>query len=294
MPSSVPDSLDNWWCPMDIEYGFVGFSYEITTCQSLTQLKQDFADIRNTFSGRYVRLYGFCDNSGFYDDIVDAAWDNGLGVHALIWFGFTGGDQWETRRDSLITSLTTNSKAKFVTGPLYDNVLTHSELASQVTALKSNLTGVQIPVTVSELAYGYQERGGAQDVLDAIDFINIHMLPFFSALATTGAAAWPLVQIDMDWFIQNGGGKKMYFDENGWPSVTSSSVQPNSPAAQASVSSEQEYYQMLDSHCEDLKVAPGGGIGWFAHIYSDTQEIGYGIYNTNGKTKFNFRPRTSC
>jgi hypothetical protein len=81
MPSSVPDSLDNWWCPMDIEYGFVGFSYEITACsslrafsspeadgdsgQSLTQLKQDFADIRNTFSGRYVRLYGFCDNSGF-------------------------------------------------------------------------------------------------------------------------------------------------------------------------------------------------------------------------------------
>jgi exo-beta-1,3-glucanase (GH17 family) len=135
-------------------------------------------------------------------------------------FGFTGGDQWETRRDSLITSLTTNSKAKFVTRgvqfgsePLYDNVLTHSELASQVTALKSNLTGVQIPVTVSELAYGYQERGGAQDVLDAIDFINIHMLPFFSALATTGAAAWPLVQTDMDWFIQNGGGKKMYFDE---------------------------------------------------------------------------------
>lgn len=34
MPSSVPDSLDNWWCPMDTEYAFMGFSYEVTACWS--------------------------------------------------------------------------------------------------------------------------------------------------------------------------------------------------------------------------------------------------------------------
>lgn len=214
------------------------------------------------------------------DDIVDAAWNNGLGVHALIWvcfmlssicsaahnlqFGFDGSNEWKTRRDSLIHTLITNPKAKFVTRgvqfgsePLFDDVLPHSELAAQVISAKARLAGVHIPVTVSELAYGYQERGGAQDVLDAIDFINIHMLPFFSQLATTGALAWPLVEADTDWFIQHGRGKKMYFDEvglstyqhyfsfpdrlfqNGWPSVTSPSVQPNSPLAVASVRSEQ-------------------------------------------------------
>ena len=134
-------------------------------------------------------------------------------------FGFTGGDEWETRRDALVNTLTTNPTAMFVTRgvqfgsePLYDNVLPHAELASQVTSLEAQLAGVQIPVTVSELAYGYQERG-AQDVLNAIDYINIHMLPFFSPNATTGAQAWPLDVTDMDWFIQNGNGKKMYFDE---------------------------------------------------------------------------------
>ncbi|KAN0090826.1 glycoside hydrolase family 17 protein [Tylopilus felleus] len=300
MPSRVPNSLDNWWCPMDTEYAFMGFSYDITPCQSPVQLNAEFADIRSNFSGRYVRLYGACDNDGFYDTIVDAAWNNTLGVHALIWFGFTGGDEWETRRDALVNTLTTNPTAMFVTRgvqfgsePLYDNVLPHAELASQVTSLEAQLAGVQIPVTVSELAYGYQERG-AQDVLNAIDYINIHMLPFFSPNATTGAQAWPLVVTDMDWFIQNGNGKKMYFDENGWPSVTSSSVQPNSPNAVASISSEQEYYQMLDSHCEDFKTAPGGSIGWFAHVYSDLQDVGYGIYNVNRTTKFPFQPRTSC
>ncbi|KAF8135786.1 glycoside hydrolase superfamily [Boletus edulis] len=301
MPSTLPNSLDNWWCPMDGEYAFMGFSYEITACQSPNQLNAEFADIRKNFNGRYVRLYGFCDNDGFYDEIVNAAWNNGLGVHALIWFGFTGGNQWETRRDSLVNALITNPKAKFVTRgvqfgsePLFDNVLPHAVLASQVLLAKARLEGVQIPVTVSELAYGYQERGGAQDVLNAIDYINIHMLPFFSTLATTGSQAWPIVETDMNWFIQHGDGKKMYFDENGWPSVTSPNVQPNSPYAVASVDNEHQYYTLLDSHCLDLKNAPGGGIGWFAHIYSDLQEPGYGIYDVNGRLKFPFRPRTSC
>jgi len=162
-------------------------------------------------------------------------------------------------------------------------------------SLKSKLSGVGIPVTVSELAFGYQERGGAQDVLEAIDFINVHMLPFFSALASTGSAAWPLVEADMNWFIKQGNGKKIYFDENGWPSVTSPGVQPNSDLALASVASEEEYFTLLDSHCEDLKQqGPQGGVGWFAHIYSDNQEPGYGIYNTAGRKKFPFKPRTSC
>lgn len=302
MPSSVPSSTDGWWCSPNTEYAFLGFSYEVTACQSASKLNSDFADIKNTFGSRYVRLYGACDRNGFYDDIVNAAWNAGLGVHALIWFGFDGGDQWMTRRDSLVSSLTSNPKAKFVTRgvqfgsePLFDNVLPHAQLASQVTSLKSKLSGVGIPVTVSELAYGYQERGGAQDVLNAIDFINIHMLPFFSALATFGSDAWPLVETDMNWFIQHGNGKKMYFDENGWPSVTSPGVQPNTILAQASVANEEGYFSMLDSHCEDLKsLGPQGGIGWFAHIYSDNQEPGYGIYNSAGTKKFPFKPRTSC
>lgn len=41
-------------------------------------------------------------------------------------------------------------------------------------------------VTVSEMAYGFQARGGAQSVLDAVDFLDIHMLPFFSHQASTG------------------------------------------------------------------------------------------------------------
>jgi hypothetical protein len=103
MPSNIPNSAEGWWCSPATEYAFVGFSYEVTTCacvicnksvphsltlpagQSLQQLKNEFADIRNRFHSRYVRLYGVCDRDGFYDDVIEAAWDSTLGVHALIW-----------------------------------------------------------------------------------------------------------------------------------------------------------------------------------------------------------------
>ncbi|KAF8633436.1 hypothetical protein AX17_004606 [Amanita inopinata Kibby_2008] len=301
-PTAPPDyALKNWWCHPSDEYAFLGFSYEVTACQSVGQLKSEFWDIRHNFRSRYVRLYGACDRDGFYDDIVEAAWENGLGVHALIWFGFDGDDLWIKRRDTLFASLHANPKAKFVTRvvqfgsePLFDDVLPHEELTAQVVAAKANLSSLGIPVTVSELAYGYQERGGAQELLDALDSINIHMLPFFSQRASTANKSWPLVFNDLQWFINHGSGKKMYFDENGWPSVTSEGVQPNSPDAVADIQNEHDYYTLLDEHCQDLKLLVGGGVGWFAHIYSDNQEPGYGIYDDSGNLKFSFHPRTRC
>ncbi|KAK2463184.1 hypothetical protein APHAL10511_004839 [Amanita phalloides] len=300
-PPTLPTKLTNWWCDPKTEYAFLGFGYEVTACQSLEQLTREFNDIRNRFLSRYVRLYGACDRQGFYDDIIEAAWANSLGVHALVWFGFDGSNEWIQRREVLFATLHSNPKAKFVTRvvqfgsePLFDNVLSPEQLTAQVVAAKANLSSLGIPVTVSELAYGYQERGGAQDVLDALDSINIHMLPFFSSEASIANKSWDLVLNDLNWFIDHGKGKKMYFDENGWPSVTSPSVEPNSPSAVANVQNEHDYFVLLDNHCEYLKAIVGGGVGWFAHIYSDNQEPGYGVYNKGGEMKFGFNPRTHC
>ncbi|KAK0433038.1 glycoside hydrolase superfamily [Armillaria borealis] len=277
------------------------FLFILLAGQDLNQLLREFTDIRQRFKGRYVRIYGACDNNGFYDDVINAAWEAGLGVHALIWFGFDGGDEWKTRRDTLFATLHTNPKAKFVTRvvqfgsePLYDGVLSHSELAAQVVAAKENLSSLGIPVSISEMAYGYQERGGADDILGAVDLIDGHMLPFFSQQASTASASWPIVLADLDWFVENGQGKKIYLTENGWPSVTSEGVQPNSPNAVADIQNESDYYKLLDSKCAYFKTVPGGGVGWFAHIYSDAMEPGYGIYNDYGNPKFLFNPATSC
>ncbi|KNZ73371.1 hypothetical protein J132_07669 [Termitomyces sp. J132] len=306
MPTAVPTSLTNWWCDTSTEYGFVGFSYEVTACQSLEKLRRQFLDVRQRFNGRYVRLYGFCDRIGFYDDVVDAAWGAGIGVQALIWFGFDGGDEWKGRRDTLFAALHANPKAKFVTRvlqfgsePLFDWVLDPYSLIDQVKVAKANLSSLHIPVTVSDMAYSFRDLhagDGGPQVLQAIDMFDAHMLPFFSTLASTANKSWPIVQSDLDYFISQGEGvKKIWFSENGWPSVTSPGVQPNSPSAVANVQNEKDYYKVLDSHCPELKAVPGGGVGWFAHIYSDAQEPGYGIYDkSEANLKFPFAPKTSC
>lgn len=96
----------------------------------------------------------------FSDKVVEAAWNHGLGVHALIWFGFDGGNQWKTRRHALMESLHTNPKAKFVTRviqfgsePLFDYVLDVDVLAQQVLSAKANVSAFSdIQVTISDMA----------------------------------------------------------------------------------------------------------------------------------------------
>jgi exo-beta-1,3-glucanase (GH17 family) len=302
MPSSTPSNTDNWWCDPSTEYAFVGFSYEVSACQSQSELVSEFKDIRNRFNGRYVRLYGACDNEGFYDDVIEAAWQAGIGVHALVWFGFTGGDIWETRRDALFGTLHSNPKAPFVTRvvqfgsePLFDAVLSASALTTQVNNAKSNLKSLGIPVTVSDMAYSYQSTPGSDTVLEAIDSVNAHILPYFATNAKGGGDAWGDVTADITWFMNSkAAGKKLWLDENGWPSESYQGVQPNSATAVTNINQEQAYFDLLDSKCSYFKNT-NGGIAWFAHIYSDDQEPGYGIlYTGGGKLKFPFSPKTSC
>lgn len=312
MPDSVPSNLDDWWCDANTEYAFMGFSYGVTPCQGLDQIKREFKDIRTRFNGRYIRMYGFCDRPGFYNDIVEAAWEAGVGVQALIWFGFDGGNAWVGRRDALFATLRSNPKARFVTRavqfgsePLYDSAIAAGALASEVRNAKGALADLRIPVTISEMRYGYQKLDAptAGTVLDAIDLVDMHMQPFFSgALSTPAAGAWPLVSNDIGWFFdKTGGKKKVILSQNGWPTQMASNISPNSDFGRANswslanVQNQQDYYDMLDAHCADFKNMPGGGVGWFAHMYSDSQDVpGHGLYDQGGNLKIRFNPRTAC
>jgi hypothetical protein len=165
------------------------------------------------------------------DDVVEAAYAANVGVHALIWFGFDGDSKWKGRReynyrrrkisnadylsgDALFKTLHTNPLAKFVTRvvqfgsePLFDSVLPIDDLTAQVESAKKELAYMNIPVTISEMAFGeenhaaiqwlvliydpspgYQKnsKSGSQKMMDTVDVFNIHTLPYFARSATTG------------------------------------------------------------------------------------------------------------
>lgn len=111
-------------------------------------------------------------------------------------FGFDGGSVWKQRRDELFDILHTNPRAKFVTRavqfgsePLFDGVLPPTTLAAQIQQAKNDLAAMDIPVTISEMAYGFQMNGaaGLRSLMGTIDQINAHVLPFFGQSASTGA-----------------------------------------------------------------------------------------------------------
>jgi len=118
---------------------------------------------------------------------------------------------------------------------------------------------------------------------------------FFSADASIANKSWPLVLQDINWFRANDQKRKIYLDENGWPSGTSQGIEPSTPSAVANIQNEHDYFILLEEKCPYFKKASGGlGIGWFAHLYVDIAVEGFGIYGLDGNLKFPFQPRTSC
>lgn len=62
-------------------------------------------------------------------------------------------------------------------------------MAEQVIAAKVTLADLKIPVTISEMAYGFQSHNDTADLLAALDVIDAHILPFFASDASTGGCA---------------------------------------------------------------------------------------------------------
>jgi hypothetical protein len=55
---------------------------------NITNLIHDFTRMRTEFNARYVRLYSWCDDDfNFFNDVINAAYQTGIGVYATVWFG---------------------------------------------------------------------------------------------------------------------------------------------------------------------------------------------------------------
>lgn len=50
----------------------------------------DFKKMRSTYNTRYVRVYGECPNerATMLDDIIEAAYETGMGVMSTVWLGY--------------------------------------------------------------------------------------------------------------------------------------------------------------------------------------------------------------
>lgn len=95
--------------------------------------------------------------------------------------------------------------------PLYDNDAGSADaLAKYITQMKQEFTsaGLDIPVSISDMAYGWKQAGDVSSMVEAVDFFMINNFPYFGGNAKTADSdtAWSDFTGDIEYFqgIANG------------------------------------------------------------------------------------------
>ncbi|EGG12669.1 uncharacterized protein MELLADRAFT_32383 [Melampsora larici-populina 98AG31] len=284
-----------WWCQARDEYGWLGFSYDVGHCPSEMEMSLTFNWMKRKKNARYVRIYSNCDQDSFNKHLINAAATAQIGVYALIWFGFQGDSVWRTRKENLLKAIRENILAPYTiravtlgSEPLYDGVLDVKELSDELKKLASELEPYWIPVTISEMTYGFQINDNAPSIFEAMDLVSLNVLPVFDSHATTSNLAWNSVEFCINYGKLHGKGKPVVITQTGWPS---NKDQAGNSKATTDIRQEKNYFDLLSDHCEYFKEQ---GVGWFAHIFAENSLSGWGVVLENSSEKFPFNPLTNC
>jgi len=179
--------------------------------------------------------------------------------------------------------------------PLYDwDFGDPPTLASWIKQLRSTFSshGLTIPLSISDLAYGWQQAGDTSSVQSAVDFYMINNFPYFAQNAQFGnsASSWTNFQSDMNYFKGIAKGKPLLVTQTGWPS-NENLYAPNSPDVVATVASETAYWKLLDGHCSDYFKT--NNVGWMWRAWDDNLD-GWGVKTTGQTDKWAWSGKTSC
>ena len=91
-------TLDQWWCPQSMAYGFQGFSYPMedddcsSSSYSVEQMSGDFAQMKKDFGASIVRMYyPVCTEAKVFGNALEAAYANNMAIIFQVWTNFGDG-----------------------------------------------------------------------------------------------------------------------------------------------------------------------------------------------------------
>jgi len=287
-------------------YAFAGFVYAIDACQSSGTMNKDFSNMVNKYKARNVITFGHCQSKGFYGQIISAAKSSNINLILLADTLPNGGYD-----DGAVSSTISTIVKAIIANPdpvlalaIGDEPFFDSDLGGvggivgKINYAKSQFkaAGLDVPVSVSDMAYGWQSAGqtsASSQGAKAVDFFMANVFPYFSSSATTGGSqgAWNSFKKDIEFFESIAGGKPIMVTQTGWPS-TREEFAPNSNSITVSKSSAGQYWHLLDNHCSDFFKAKN--IPWMYRSFND-QIAGWGLLDGSGTPKFDVsHTKTTC
>jgi len=290
-------------------YAFAGYVYDLEDCISTSQMKSDFKTIASK-NARTVITFGYCpsqDTQSDYENVIQAAEDANLNIIMLVATLISssntlyGGDIPRANHIAQAIINKPNNVLALAMGdePLYDNDFGSPQaLANEINSIKGTFksAGLDIPISISDMAFGWQQAGQTKSssvVAQAVDFFMVNTFPYFSQSASWGgdSNAWSAFTSDISFFEGLADGRPILVTQTGWPS-NEEEFSPNSNSVDASTSSEQAYWELLDGHCEDFFKSKN--IAWMWRDWNDSIE-GWGVLDASGNFKFNVDGvKTSC
>ncbi|TDL26980.1 glycoside hydrolase [Rickenella mellea] len=288
-------------------YGFGGFVYALDNCPSSSQLVSDFSKMKAA-GARMAITFDFCgdgDDPDYYGEVIQAAGKAGIHIIPLAWtLYFEAGQTWSNTAIPKIKAVTQAVienpgpvlAVAFGDEPLFDNDAgSPANLAKYILQMKSDFKNAglsDIPISISDMAYGWQSAGDISAVAAAVDFFMINNFPYFNFNAQSGgsASSWSDFTADIAYFESIANGRPLLVTQTGWPS-NQNLWSPNSPNVVTSISSEEGFWNLLDDHCKDFFKAKK--IAWLWRGWDDTLD-GWGVLRTDGSKKWNFSAKQTC
>ncbi|KAL5520469.1 hypothetical protein ACEPAG_9693 [Sanghuangporus baumii] len=286
-------------------YAFEGFVYALDNCPSYNDMVSDFTRMHSK-GARSVITFDLCGDgtdATYYGDAIRAAGTAGINMIPLVWTLLDNGQSFDdlgVRRINAVTQAVISNPDPVLAvamgdEPLYDwDFGSPENLANYIIKMKSDFANAghpDIPVSISDMAYGWQSAGDTSSVADAVDFFMINNFPYFAWDAQGGGSttSWNDFTGDINYFESIANGKPLLVTQTGWPS-NEDEFTPNSKAIVVNLESEEGYWNLLDSHCEDFFKSKN--IGWMWRSWDETI-AGWGV-TSDGNDKWDFHARQTC
>ncbi|KAL5498324.1 hypothetical protein ACEPAH_2466 [Sanghuangporus vaninii] len=270
-------------------YAFEGFVYALDNCPSYNDMVSDFTRMHSK-GARSVITFDLCGDgtdAAYYGDAIRAAGTAGINMIPLVWTLLDNGqsfDDLDVRRINAVTQAVISNPDPVLAvamgdEPLYDwDFGSPENLATYIRKMKSDFANAghpDIPVSISDMAYGWQSAGDISNVADAVDFFMINNFPYFAWDAQGGGSetSWKDFTGDISYFESIANGKPLLVTQTGWPS-NEDEFTPNSNSIVVNLGSEEGYWNLLDNHCEDFFKAKN--IGWMWRSW-DESIAGWGV-----------------